>query len=87
MWQYQRRGMPSKTKQKINKNTRDEVQIYNDCVIYKVNDYTGKNGSHRDREKYFKEKSGSRTKKTKIKFSTKDSYTWNITHNTESTEV
>ena len=34
-----------------------------------------------------KEKSGSCTGKTFARFTTKDSYTWNITHNTESTAV
>jgi hypothetical protein len=34
-----------------------------------------------------KEKFGSYTKKTLDRFTTKDSYTWNITHNTESTTV
>ena len=34
-----------------------------------------------------KDKSGSCTRKTFYKFATKDSYTWNITHNTESTAV
>ena len=34
-----------------------------------------------------KEKFGSCTRKTFNRFTTKDSYTWNITHNTESTAV
>ena len=34
-----------------------------------------------------KEKFGSGTRKTFDRFTTKDSYTWNITHNTESTAV
>ena len=34
-----------------------------------------------------KEKFGSCTGKTFDRFTTKDSYTWNITHNTESTAV
>ena len=34
-----------------------------------------------------KEKFGSGTKKTFDRFTTKDSYTWNITHNTENTAV
>ena len=34
-----------------------------------------------------KEKFGSGTRKTVDRFTTKDSYTWNITHNTESTAV
>jgi hypothetical protein len=35
----------------------------------------------------FTEKFVSRTRKTFVRFTTKDSYTWNITHNTESTAV
>jgi hypothetical protein len=35
----------------------------------------------------FKEKFGCCTRKTFDSFTTKDSYTWNITHNTESTAV
>ena len=34
-----------------------------------------------------KEKFGIHTRKTFDRFTTKDSYTWNITHNTESTAV
>jgi len=37
--------------------------------------------------KKLKEKFGSCTRKTFDRFTTKDSYTWNITHNTESTAV
>ena len=35
----------------------------------------------------FKEKFGSHTRKTFSRFSTKDSYPWNITYNTENTAV
>jgi len=34
-----------------------------------------------------KEKCGNYTRKTLDRFTTKDSYTWNITHNTESTAM
>ena len=37
--------------------------------------------------KGLKKKSGSHTRKTLNTFTTKDSYTWNITHNTQSTAV
>ena len=37
------------------------------------------------KKKKFKEKFGSCTRKTLDRFTTKDSYTWNITHNTKST--
>jgi len=37
--------------------------------------------------KGLKKNSGSHNRKTFNRFATKDSYTWNITHNTESTAV
>ena len=45
------------------------------------------NWSHWDSNEKLKEKFGSSTRKTVNRFTTKDSYTWNITHNTESTAV
>jgi hypothetical protein len=50
-------------------------------------DYTSNKWSHRKGNKRFKEKYGSHTMKTFSRFTTKDSYTWNITHNAESTAV
>ena len=50
-------------------------------------DYTNNNWSHWNSNEKLKEKSGSCTGKTFDRFTTKDSYTWNITHNTESTAV
>ena len=50
-------------------------------------DYTSNNWSHWNSNEKLKEKSGSCTRKTFDRFTTKDSYTWNITHNTESTAV
>ena len=50
-------------------------------------DYTSKNWSHWNSNEKPKEKFGSCTKKTFDRFIIKDSYTWNITHNTESTAV
>jgi hypothetical protein len=46
-------------------------------------DYINNNSSH----KKLNEKSGGYNKKTLDRFTTKDSYTRNITHNTESTAV
>jgi hypothetical protein len=40
-----------------------------------------------DDDDKLKEKFGSCTRETFDSFTTKDSYTWNITHNTESTAV
>ena len=50
-------------------------------------DYTNNNWSHWNSNEKLKEKSGSCARKTLDRFTTKDSYTWNITHNTESTAV
>ena len=36
---------------------------------------------------FFKKKSGSRARETFVRFTTRNSYTWNITDNTESTAV
>jgi hypothetical protein len=56
-------------------------------VRHEMYDCTGNNWSHRSSNKGFKEKFGSRTRKTFSRFTTKDSCTWNITHNAESIAV
>ena len=48
-------------------------------------EYTSNNWSHWNSNEKLKEKFGNCTRKTFDRFTTKDSYTWNITHNTEST--
>ena len=50
-------------------------------------DCTSNNWSHWNSNGKLKEKFGSCTGKTFDRVTTKDSYTWNITHNTESTAV
>jgi len=50
-------------------------------------DYTSNNWSHCNINEELKEKSGTGTRKTFDRFTTKDSYIWNITHNTESIAV
>ena len=50
-------------------------------------DYTSKIWSNWNSNEKLKEKFGSCTRKTLDRFTTKDSNTWNITHNTESTAV
>jgi len=50
-------------------------------------DYTNNNWSHWISNGKLKEKFGTYIRKTFDRFTTKDSYTWNITHNTESTAV
>ena len=52
-----------------------------------MQDYSSRNWSHWKSNKWFKEKYGSHTTKTFNRFTTNDSYTWNITHNMESITV
>jgi len=60
-------------------NTKNvEPEMYN---------YTSNNWSHWNSNERLKEKFGSCTRKTFDRFTTKYSYTWNITHNMESTAV
>jgi len=54
---------------------------------HEMHDHTVNNWSHRNSNKRFKEKFGNHIKRIFNKFTTKDSYTRNITHNTESTAV
>jgi len=58
--------------------TNVEPQMY-DC--------TSNNWSHWNSNEKFKEEFGNYTRKTLDRFTTKDSCTWNITHNTESTAM
>jgi hypothetical protein len=51
------------------------------------NNNNNNNWSHWNSNEKLKEKFGSGTGKTFDRLTTKDSYTWNITHNTESTAV
>jgi len=44
-------------------------------------------GSHWNSNEKLKEKFGRYARKTLNRFTTKDSYTWNITYNTESTAL
>ena len=50
-------------------------------------DCTSNNWSHWNSNEKLKEKFGNYTRKTFDRFTTKDSYTWIITHNTESTAM
>ena len=52
-----------------------------------MHDYTSNNWSHWNSKEKLEENFGSCTRKTFDRFTTKDSYTWNITHNAESTGV
>ena len=59
-----------------NNNSKVEPEMYN-C--------TSNNWSHWNSNEKLKEKFGNCTRKTFDSFTVKDSYTWNITHNTENT--
>ena len=63
--------------------------IYRDTtnVEPEMYDYTSNNGSQWNSNEKPKEKFGTCTGKTFDRLITKDSYTWNITHNAESTAV
>jgi hypothetical protein len=54
-------------------------------IIIIIYDYTDNIWSYWNSNEKLKEKFGSCTRKPFDSFTTKDSYTWNITHNTEST--
>ena len=58
------------------------------CIeTQRMYDCTRNNWSNWNSNEKLKEKFGSCTRKTFDRFTTKDGYTWNITHNTESTAV
>jgi hypothetical protein len=75
------------------KGSRKEVKIqefmYRDTANVKpeIYDHTSNKWSQWDSNEKLKEKFGSCIRKTLNIFTTKNSYTWNITHNTESTAV
>jgi hypothetical protein len=68
---------------------REEEFKYGDTtnVEPEMYDYTSYNWSHWNKNAKLKEKSGSYIRKTFDIFTTADSCTWNITHNTESPAV
>jgi len=75
------------------KGSGKEVKIQEFKYRYTTNvepemyDYTSNNWSHWNINEKLKEQFGRYTWKTFDRFTIKDSYTWNITHNTESTAV
>jgi hypothetical protein len=78
-WCAKERGKEVKIQEFMDIDTTNvETEMY---------DYTSNNWSHWNSNEKLKEKFGSCTRKTFDSFTTKDSYTWNITHNTESTAV
>jgi len=56
------------------------------CTVNHTSD-TSNNWSQCNSNEKLKEKYGNCTRKTFDRFTTKDNYTWNITHNTERTAV
>jgi hypothetical protein len=75
----------------VEKGSGKEVKMeefgYRDTtnVEPEIYDYTSYSWSHWNCNEMLKEISGSYTRKTFDRFTSEDSYTWNITHNTEST--
>ena len=71
------------------KEVKIQEFVYRDTtnVEPEMHDCTSNNWSHWNSNEKFKEKFGNYTKKTLDRFTTKDSYTWNMTHNTESTAM
>ena len=71
------------------KEVKIQEFIYRDTttVETKMYDSTSNNFSHWNSNEKLKDKFGSYTRKIFDRFTTKDSYTWNITHNTESIAV
>jgi len=75
------------------KGSGKEDKIQDFMYRYKMNvepemyNNTSKNWSHWNSNEKLKEKFGNCTRKIFDRFTTKDNYIWNITHNTESTEV
>ena len=61
---------------------RDETNVEPEMYVYTSNNWSHWNSNEKPKEKF-----GSCTKKTFDRFIKIDSYTWNITHNTESTAV
>jgi hypothetical protein len=86
MWQYPQTEMLCKRKWK---EVGIQEFIYRDTtnVEHEMYDYTSYNWSHWNSNKKLKEKFGSGTRKIFNRFTKRDSYTWNITHNTESTTM
>ena len=73
----------------IRKEFKIQEFMYRDTtnVEAEMYDDTSNNWRQWNSNEKLKEKFGNCTRKTFDRFTTKDSYTWNITHNTESTAV
>ena len=86
MWQYLQTEVLCKRKRK---KVKIQEFMYRGTTNVEPDtyDYTSNNWSHWNSNVKLKEKFGSCTTKTFDRFTTKDCYIWNITHNTESTGV
>jgi len=75
--------------QKKRKKVKIQEFMYRDKtnVEPEMYDCTSNNWRHWNSKEKLKETFGNCTRKTFHRFTTKDSYTWNITHNPESTAV
>ena len=71
------------------KEVKIQEFVYRDAtnVEPEIYDCTSNNWSHWSSNEKLKEKFGNCARKAFDIFTTKDSYTWNITHNTESAAV
>jgi hypothetical protein len=78
-------GRKPLTRDNSNNNNNNSNNTTN--VEPEMYDYTSYNWSHWNSNEKLKEKSGNYTKKTFDRFTTEESYTWNITRVTESTAV
>jgi hypothetical protein len=82
------RGRECDTKESRRENNVQQFMYWDTTnVVYETYIHAGNNWSHRNSNKRFKEKYGSHTVKPFNRFIKRDSYIWNITHNTESTAV
>ena len=86
MWQYPQTEMLCKRKRK---EVKIQEFMYRDTTDAEpeMYDYTSNNWSHWNSNEKLKEKFGRYARKTFDRFTTKDSYTRNITHYTESIAV
>ena len=67
------------------KETKIREFMYRDTtyVEYEMHDYNGNKWSRQSSNKRLKEKFCNNIRKTFNRFTTKDGYTWNVTHNIE----